>query len=293
MIIVLFPCGGFGSTVEYCLRQFSNELTKISANVLDNGSMHSYTKEFHPTTINEFLKLKDSKFEIVTPIYPGKDYQSPAETITEFKKVINPTQKVLLICLTDMCMAEKNCLFAYHKVPVFLDLILKDKQTAWNTSYSSWHDMQLYEQREALSFYVDSEIEKLEIGQVIDNNWLCITPDDLLYNFKNTILRIIDYFGLTVDLTQHIEEFYNIWFNKQQYIINEFKKINSIIDSVNSNHTIMWDKLSIVGEAIIQSRLRKQGIELACYNLNKFPSNTDDLKSFTYQPEAKNEYQNF
>lgn len=292
MIIILFTPGAFGSTIEYSLRQFSNELTKISATVLDDGSMHSYHKELHLCNISEFSKIKDSIYEIVTPVYPNFDRRSPAETIVEFKKNINVTQKVVLIYFASVEMAERNCLFAYYKIPVLLDSILKDKQTSWDTNYSSWQDMQPFELREALSFYIDQQHAHLEINKVIDNNWLCITPDDILYNFKNTILKIIEYYGLTVDPSQNIEEFYNNWVNKQQYIIDEFEKIKNILDSVNSNHLFVWDKLSIVGEAIVQSKLRKQGIEIACYNLNEFPNNTDDLKSFTYLPEPKNEYQN-
>ena len=86
MIIILFPSGGFGSTVEYSLRQFSHELPKVSASVLDNGSMHSYNKEFHPVQIDQFQQIKKGDYKIVTPVYPGLDYMSPAETIKQFKK---------------------------------------------------------------------------------------------------------------------------------------------------------------------------------------------------------------
>lgn len=288
MIIILFPAGSFGSTIEYGLRQFSNELTKVEATVLNSGSMHSYTKEFHPVTIDEFLKIKDTDYEIVTPTYPGLNYLSPVETISELKKHINPSQKVLLIYFTNSNMMERNQLFCYYKSyfydgkqydhSMFLDFIMKDKHKAWNANYSSYKDMEIFELREALSFFIDQQIEHLEISKVIDENWLCITPDDILYNFKDTILKIIKYFELTVDPAQNIEEFYHDWFKKQQYIIDESKTIDRIIDSINLNHNILWDKLSIIGEAIIQSKLRRLGIEILCHNLNTFPTSTEDLK---------------
>ena len=277
MIIVLFPGGAFGSTIEYSIRQFSNELQKVEATVMEDGSMHSYTKEFHPVTISEFLKIKDSKFEIVTPTYPNHDYLSPSETILELKKHINSEHKVLLIYFTNLEMAEKHKLFGYYKIPDFLDVVMKDKQTAWNVNYNSYKDMQPFELREALSLYIDQQVEYLEIHDSIDNNWLCITPDDLLYDFRNTISKIIEYAGLTMDHSQNIEEFYKEWFKKQQYIIDEFEKINAIVDSINSGSNMTWDKLSILGEAIVQSRLRQQGIEIACHGLNQFPTNTNDL----------------
>ena len=138
--------------------------------------------------------------------------------------------------------------------------------------------MQPFELREALSFFIDQQAEQLEISKVIDKNWLCITPDDVLYNFKNTILKIIEYTGLTVNDSKDIDDFYNEWFKNQQYILDEFENINSIVASINSGSDTTWNKLSIIGEAMVQSRLRQQGIELACHNLDQFPSNTKDLK---------------
>jgi hypothetical protein len=283
MIIVLFPAGAFGSTVEYSLRQFSNELPKVVATVGDDGSMHSYNKEFHPITIKQFQKIKDSNYKIVTPVYPGHDYMSPAATLEEFKKNINLSQKVLLIHFTNLEQAQRNELFCYYKVPTFLDTIMKDKHQAWNINYSSYKDMQLFELREALSLYIDQKTEHLYIDKVIDENWLGITPDDLLCNFKNTILKIINYYELTVDFSQNIDEFYNAWFQKQQYILNEFKTIDNILINFKLDSDLVWDKLSVMGEAIVQSRLRQQGIEIACYNLNQFPTDIKSLKHITFK----------
>ena len=171
MIIILFPAGAFGSTMEYSLRKFSNELTTVQADILDNGSMHSFNKEFHPITIAGLEKIKDSKFEVITPVYPGHDYLSPVATILEFKKFIKPDQKVLLIYLTDTADVERNCLFCYYKVTEqFLDSVLKDKPKEWNLNHTSYRDMQPFELREALSFYVDGEIEKTKVSNVIEEH---------------------------------------------------------------------------------------------------------------------------
>jgi hypothetical protein len=138
--------------------------------------------------------------------------------------------------------------------------------------------MKLYELREALSFNIDQAPTYLDLGNCINSNWLCITPDDVLYDYQKTICKIIDYCGLTIDPDQNIEKFYHNWFTKQQYILDEFDNINLILQHLDSDNVFSWNKLSIVGEAIVQSRLRAQGIEIACYNLNTFPSNTQDLK---------------
>lgn len=283
MIIVLFPSGAFGSTIEYSIRQFSNELRKVEATVTEFGSMHSYTKEFHPITFEEFLKIKNNNYEIVTPVYPGHNYKTSSETIKELKRSINLSQKVVLVYFSNLDMAKRNQLFGFYKISNFLNVIMKDKQTAWNVSYNSYTDMQPFELREALSLFIDQQSEKLEISKVIDKNWLCITPDDLLYNFKNTILKIIDYCGLTENNSTSIDEFYKLWFEKQQYILNEFEIVNKVIDSITSGEYFSWEPISIMGEAIIQSRLRQHGIEIICFNLNIFPTNTIDLQKVIIQ----------
>jgi hypothetical protein len=49
MICVFFVPGMFGSTVEYVLRAFTNELDNIDAEILSDGSMHSFKTQMHLT----------------------------------------------------------------------------------------------------------------------------------------------------------------------------------------------------------------------------------------------------
>lgn len=276
MIIVLFPSGAFGSTVEYCLRQFSNELTKIKATVASNGSMHTFQKEFHPTTVAEFLQGKKD-YEIATPVYPNNDYLSPSQTIDQLAKNVDIDQKTLVVHFPSIKMAERNQLFCYYKRPNFFDAILKDKHLVWNAQYKSWKDMQPFELREILSFFIDQQHEYLEVEKSKNKNWFFITPDDLLYNFEITILDIIKYFQLTVDTEQNIGEFADHWIAKQKYILQEFEQIEQIMSNMHSNINFCWNKLSIVGEAIIQSRFRRRGLEIVCDQLNQFPTSTCGL----------------
>jgi hypothetical protein len=280
MIIVLFPSGSFGSTIEYCLRQFSNELTKVDAVILENGSMHSYHKEFHPDTVKEFSEHKHLPYEIATPMYPNKDLLPPIESIKELSKFIDSNDKVIVIGFDTVAMAERNQLFSYHKTHDFLTSVAGDHCKSWNINYESIEDMQTYELRESVSFFIDCQPYYLDVHKNIMEHWMYITPDDILYNFKDVILKIIDHCNLTVNNSIDIDQFYQEWFSKQQYILKEFNTVNTIIDSIKSDSYFEWEELSIVGEAIVQSRLRKLDMELACYNLNKFPTKTSSLREF-------------
>lgn len=277
MIIVLFPAGAFGSTIEYSLRAFSNELTKVDAQVKEDGSMHSFSKEWHPTTIERFLKNKDFTQEIATPTYPGQDYLTPGETVKQLQNFITKNEKVILIMMNSVEMAERNQLFAYYKAPDFMPVVMENKEKSWNSEYKSYLDMQPFELREALSFYIDTQTSYLEIKKDAVKNWLYITPDDILYDFQNTIIRLMEHCNLTINQSASIDTFYQNWFEKQQYVLKEFETINMIVKSITLGRYFKWEKISILGEAIIQSRLRKQGLEIACYNLNVFPTDTTEL----------------
>jgi hypothetical protein len=277
MIVVIFPVGAFGSTIEYSLRQFSNELTKIKAHVMQNGSIHSYSKEFHPITISQIKKLTDWSIEIATPIYPGLDFLSPLQTMIEFEKIIPDDKKVVVVHTNTLEMAERTQLFAYHKNNDFLHRVVKDKEKSWNSNYTSYNCMKKYELREALSYHIDQQKNHLEIGNHIIKDWLYISADDILYDFKATLYRIINYCGLTINSSNSIDTFYIEWFAKQQYILDEFKRINNIVEALDNKIYFEWSSLSILGEAIVQSRLRKNNMEIACFNLDTFPTNTTDL----------------
>jgi len=288
MVVVLAPSGAFGTTVEYCLRQFSNELTKVVATIAPDGSMHTFEKEFHTATIEQFLQIKHKNLEIATPVYPGEDYLTAKQTIDHLAQCLDHDQKVLVIYFSSVQMAQRNQLFCFYKIPwLFFDTIMKDKHLEWNVQYKSWKDMQPFELREALSFFIDQQSQYLEVKPNQKENWLYITTDDLLYNFKHTILDIIKYFQLTVDINQNIDEFSVAWLSKQKYILDEFEQIEQIMSSLNSGVDISWNKLSIISEAIIQSRLRQAGLEMACDQLNQFPTTTHELQKTILAKENK------
>jgi hypothetical protein len=279
MIAILFPAGAFGSTLEYCVRNFSNELTKVNARVQADGSMHGFTKEFHPTTFEQYMYNVGPKHEVITPIYPTLNYTSPVESILHWKNILPKEARTIVIYFDGIEQYERNTLFAFSKIPNYLQLALKDKAQAWNSAYQSHNDMTIWELREALSFLVCQSNDYVNIDQHVPNNFMKITPDDILFRLPTTLKNILTFCDLTYN-DDKLADFYLNWQKKQQYVLNEFKLINEIDSSIKSNRNFSWNKLSIMGEAIIQSRLRRQGVELKCFNLINFPTNTTQLATY-------------
>lgn len=278
MIIILFTAGNFGSTMEFCLREFSQELKKVHTQVQANGSMHGFSKEMHLWKIESIQSHRDNRIEILTPTWPGLNYLSAQETVAYWQREITAQDKTIFI--TGSCMQdwERTIMFAHHKLQnLQLDVIIKHKARSWNPVYDSWQDMRRFELREALSFYVDQHLDFIGIDQSVPESWCRVYPSEILYNFESTVRRILDFCHLTYN-DKSIQAFYENWFSKQQYILKELETIDQITSNLDNQTSWSWQPLSIMGEAIIQSRLRRQRIELLCHELDIFPHNLDMLR---------------
>jgi hypothetical protein len=250
--------------------------------------MHSFVKEFHPLILDQLNTIPfDAK--IVTPVYPNLNLLSVAETIDEFKKILTSDDKVIFITQADLNSAERHELFAYYKIYPSLDknynklfnlrFDLNNIQQ-WNKDYKSFDDMQYWEKREYLSLiYSKLCFEFLHAKDQKDDNWLTITTNDILFNFKKTIKNIINYLGLTF-IDDELDNFFNEWRVKQQYILDNYQLIEKIVDSVITGQKLHWGGLSLVAEALIQYKLKLVGFDIQCFNLNDFPDNAAQLRSF-------------
>ena len=278
MIIILFTAGNFGSTIEWCLRTFSKELAKVEFALLDDGSMHGYKKSLHPTTFDQWSG-SNLLYDIATPVFPNKDFKNIPDSLEFYINQIPPKDPVIFVDCCSFDQAQRTQLFSFHKNKEMLDTIMHNKCQSWNQNYTDWRDMRIYELREALSFFVDQQLDHVNLRYHVPAHWLVTDPDSLLYRLPDEISSMIKYCGLTSNNIENLKLFYQKWFDKQQYILDEFHNINEIIDNLNANKFHSWSGLSLFGEAILQSKLRHNGYEIAVTNLDQFPQNTSDLSA--------------
>jgi len=284
MIIILFTAGNFGTTLEFCLHNYSKELIDLNPIFDKTGSMHTFAKQGHVTSVTNYDTIKEmlpnTEFDILTPVYPSLDGLSPKDSVTAWLEKFSSDDRGIFVYNATRDQAIRTQLFAYHKVPDWLDVIInKNKAAAWNSKYNNWSDMQRYELREALSFYFDNIIDDFEAEQVVPANWYKITPDDILWDFEKTIKNLINHAGLTYN-QKDIDQFYQTWRSKQQYILDDYNLIDDICKNMLINDYFEWPELSVVDEAIIQSELRKQGIEINITGLNVFPQSNLELRKY-------------
>lgn len=279
-IIIFFPAGGFGSTIEYCIRKFSKEFETIETHVLDDGSMHGFSKEAHLIWTDLFEVIKTSSGKIFTPVYPNLNHATVKETILQFKSCTENC-KVIFITLDNETAVEKNEFFGFYKIPnkIVLQSNLKNVRQ-WNSEYKTVSDMQRWELREYLSLTYEDFIPMMTDAHCLsESSWLNLNPQNLLDNFEETVEKIIRYLNLTFDDEKGLHEFAKLWLSKQQYIINKHNTMQTIFEKTVKNESLTWDSLDIISEALLQYKFKKIGMTLKCFALNKFPTSTDSLIS--------------
>lgn len=287
MICIFFVPGMFGSTVEYVLRSFTNELDNIYSEILSDGSMHSFQTQMHLTDRTEFVSFfsdRSKSVSIVTPIYPFNDTK-----LSELLELCEPyllvDDKKILIYADSIEYAELNMLFQYHKISagVKISLGIKifcnnniDNVQQWNPNYTHWDQMKTWELREWISLFYKKQLMECLDAPNLAHGWQLVSTKDLLEDTRSTLERIIQWSGLSQN-PKNLAEFANNWRRSQQYVLDEYKLINSAVSCTIAQVDFSWTRLNIVAEAMIQNKLREVGFDILCDGLNDFPTTSVEL----------------
>jgi len=284
MINIFFVSGMFGSTMEFMLKNFTNDFEPVDGKILDDGSMHSFKKEFHvhPGGINELFKNFKNTIKITTICYSPPNCRLDW-IIKNWPGDLDKSQNIL-ITANNFKDAELNLLFRYYKIVKGslnkgLDMFFyHDNLEKWNQNSKLWSEADIWEQRESFSIFYPNNINECIVKNPNIPNLLVLYNTDILFNLEKTFFKLIDFLELTPRL-KNFKEFIQEWQIKQQYIVDEFYLIEKIIAATVLNEEFDWSnhRLCLKSEAIIQYRLRQQGYEIKCWNLNTFPTNTKDL----------------
>lgn len=276
----------FGSTIEFCIRNFSNEYQSKLTNELESyiradGTLHSVTKELHLTSdkMPDILKqYGSSSTAISTPIYPTQRKHFPEIINTLYENSDFKNNKNVLLFADSVSAAELNLYFQYYKIATGShDTGLKMGLGIFFNHREDWQELDYWELREWFSiFYTNWIQEWTESYQNVQKDFLTVSNVDFLYHPKQCLERIFEHCELTFN-QKDIDKFVKMWQNKQQYIINSENLCRDIIANTIEQLDFSWESTNIVQEAIIQKRLRDCGYEIKCWNLNTFPTNTEQL----------------
>jgi len=286
MISIFFVPGMFGSTVEYILREFSDNFLDpalvLTCGLQPDGSVHGFQKSWHPLNMSAYKQDVDA--EIATPIYPTRD--GTLLKILEVYPFKSPSINVLMYA-DSLRSAELNLLFQYHKIAegekhqLGLETFAIGNErdiVKWNSEYTHWSQMQPWEWREWMSLFYTTYVQQwINSQHEVPDTFLKISTTELLFQTKDTVTRIFDFCNVLA--AGNIDLFIKEWVEKQQYVINEFNLLDDICNNTINNIAFSWEELNIVAAAIVQQRLRSLGYEIRCDGLNTFPVSSTTLYS--------------
>jgi len=292
-IPIIFNGGSYGSFLMFCLtnlntKEFKNPLCGATGNshkflfnyvTLDNNDWNIVKKidnkwiKYHPKTFKT-QSLKEEIDRIVAAtnksilIYPSVDHYLLVIN-NQFEKVYNNT------------ISDK-----WHNDNDEREIFYKNLYDGWNIDPSlSINEIDKWVVREFLSYYYfeafNGEYEWNLLETYTNDNLLIVTTQDLLYDFENCIKKCASYCG--IDTITNFDELIEL--QKEQLKLQKHKHkdtiVKQVIDCFLNDKQLKIPELSLIDEAYIQYVLRKNGFELCCEGLNKFPTDINTLKEKT------------
>ena len=108
-----------------------------------------------------------------------------------------------------------------------------------------------------------------------------VLVNELLYDFKNTILKIKEFCNLKFKKSiDDILPLHDRMLSLQKWTTQD-QLCNQILNSIVNDQVFDWrdQELPLPSQSWIQWQLRNLGYEIKCYNLEIFPTNSIDLNS--------------
>jgi hypothetical protein len=281
---ILFAGGAYGTFVEWCLQYFSGAIdSELPFDT--SGSSHRYRGN-HLNDMpgwREYL-VADTFYPIVR--FHVKTLQEESFQSNLDEVISSVDQSILLYANVDLAVLQLNNRFE----KVYANGWLEVHEQLFLDNLSGWGNRRLnqlarWELREFLSMYIwKQHLDETGLDTILTYNnpkLLKIDIGELFDNFESTIRHLLAYCKLPA-IQSNFEEVHRAWVGAQVHK-NKDRLVASIVNSVINNNIIDWsnENLTIVDESIVQMRLRDlHNLELKCYNLNEFPTSTQQLREF-------------
>lgn len=194
----------------------------------------------------------------------------------------------------------------HSQLLVINNWLSKVKKDWWQIDFGNHHQQQLiydnwpdardlpfdqipeWVRREFLSLYLPAawhaQVEWYHPRSWHNHKCLVITVDDLLADLAGCVEKIVDHTGIS--LARPVEEilpYHAIMVDLQRYRTQDWLA-QHIVDQTLAGNQFDWQDqaMPLATQAWIQHSLRKQGWEIQCHGLDKWPTNSVALASLLY-----------
>ena len=276
MYCITYPCGAYGKFISWTLLWLSG-VFNTDARPFNGQNAHSWNSDkIIADTVEQACDIAKSGLSM-HPVY-----QEDQTLSAQLKKLSSVYNKIVYLypAKQDYVWYMNNKI--YKVWPGNSGLQVQFEHLGHN-----YLDKTLWEQREYLSlFYYDKTLIEVRQDEIeyLNKTYIKTVPiNSIRDNFMQTIISIADWCDIKIKQTDfNILSLHKDWMSVEKYLYKD-KLINDLVDSIiTGEHKDMHD-LTIVDESEIQRRLRNKGFEIQCYELNKWPNTTTELRELIYE----------
>jgi hypothetical protein len=286
MIAIIYNGGAYGTYMEWVLTTLTTDIPIIPpfSNV---GNSHKFIG-FHCTTIESISDVdKDTAFIRIHPkTSSDHNMADQLNSIIDLVKhgiYLYPDRNSVLLSVNNYYSKIWKDWWEYQlREPVFYNNLFDNFPISKNTAIS---DVPVWIKRELLSFNLMpswfDQVEWYHPATWSHDRCQLVLLNELLYDFKNTILKIQKAFNL--EFKKSVDDMipcHNQMLSLQKWTTQDWL-CNKILQSIIHNQLFDWNdqELPLVSQSWIQWQLRSLGYEIQCHGLDVFPTNTAQLRN--------------
>jgi len=287
--VITYPGGAYGNFVGFTLRWLMGEYPVDFRPFTSKGNSHSWNAQ-----IVKFDKVSLENLEpmlgIDTFAILHPKGQKDHNLIERLELLTKCYDKVIYIC-----PRFEDCIWLLNNrqtkiYPEGWIEHFKNKNEFANLDSWESSTKEIWEEREFLSIYLyDQLLSETELANIIDyknydsNKIKIIYMNDLRDNFSLTFRYLCSWLNLEVVRSQlEIDNLEKDWKNNEKFLFKD-RLIEDLVNATIDNKNFPMENLTYVDEAMMQWKLRNKGFELKCYNLNKWPETTSELRDLIYE----------
>jgi len=260
-------------------------IARIHPDIFEKALKNNKNKTNWYNIVCKDLEYLNQHFHKIIVIYPSENNKLWVENnVLEKCKI---TDEEFKLYYEDFGIKKSSMKSSYARdVPTTLKYICEEElkpNTVNRWGKKSLLSLDIWELRELVSLYWDSRFnddficyDKIKLLNF--SNIKFISLNELKKNPLQTIQEYLEFSGIQHIPFDKLKNIIDKWYSLQTHM-NKDTVVDDIVQSTINNQSLSWvdKKLTLLDEAYIQKKLRDNNFELKCFNLNTFPTNSDDL----------------
>lgn len=289
--LIVYAAGAYGTFLDWCIHWFSGTIDEANLPFTSNGSAHHWrgyatsdiTHELDKT-IDYFLNLNDEPLTIRTHMMFKnawrKNHEQQIKKIQEYKLnfrkliLVNNSPKYHLLLLHNTLTKIRSTNYESMISNIVREYKIK-------TDFGSTELIPRWQLREIISFWHTNWQHYLSgaYQPIVEPGIINISPDDLLHDFEDCLCNLFDQLELHMTRKDQLTKIKTQWLSLQKFKDLD-QQLNTVVSAIVNNDELDFTNYTtnIFDEAFIQWKLREfHKLDLLCYNLDTFPTNTLEL----------------